>query len=132
AANGAELKVGFSAKWKDRDYGLFLEEDLVEDDYGGSDGRFMYSEDRFDVYGLVKWNLSPSVVLETGVRAEGTKTTQQCQTVCSEGGVAQETESGSADNSVFMLNPSAHLQWKLTDSDQLRFSVAKTVRRPAI
>lgn len=132
AANGAELKIGFSAKWKDRDYGLLLEEDLDEDDYGGSDGRFMYSEDRLDVYGLVKWNLSPSVVLETGVRAESTKTTQQFQTVFSEGGVAGETESGSADNSVFMLNPSAHLQWKLTDSDQLRFSVAKTVRRPAI
>src|SRR3546814_15539339 len=31
-----------------------------------------------------------------------------------------------------MLNPSAHVQWKVSDADQLRFSVARTVRRPSI
>src|SRR3546814_17248577 len=31
-----------------------------------------------------------------------------------------------------MLNPSAHVQWKVSEADQLRFSVARTVRRPSI
>jgi outer membrane receptor protein involved in Fe transport len=31
-----------------------------------------------------------------------------------------------------MLNPSVHAQWKITERDQMRFSVAKTVRRPGI
>ena len=132
APNGAQMKVGFSAKWKDRDYRLMLEEDLGDDDHGTSDGRFRYSEDRFDVFGLVKWNLSDAVVLETGLRAESTKTQQQYNTDFLEGGVLDDSESGSADSKEFMLNPSAHLQWKLTDDDQLRFSVAKTVRRPII
>lgn len=132
AARGAQLKVGFSAKWKDRDYRLRLDEDLDDEDYATSDGRFNYTEDRFDVYGLVKWNLSDAVVLETGLRGESTRIKQQYETDFLEGGELQESESGSADNKVFLLNPSAHLQWKLTDNDQLRFSVARTVRRPII
>src|SRR3546814_11810038 len=31
-----------------------------------------------------------------------------------------------------MLKPSAHVQWKVSEADQLRFSVARTVRRPSI
>src|SRR3546814_11876754 len=30
-----------------------------------------------------------------------------------------------------MLKPSAHVQWKVSEADQLRFSVARTVRRPS-
>jgi outer membrane receptor protein involved in Fe transport len=132
APKGAELKVGFAAKWKDRDYRLFLEKDLNEEDYGGSDGRFRYEEKRFDVFGLIRWNLSEAVTLETGVRGESTKTSQEFSTVFMEGGEVEDVEEGTADGSEFLLNPSAHLQWKLTDQDQLRFSVARTVRRPAM
>ena len=39
---------------------------------------------------------------------------------------------GSADSDEFQVNPSAHLQWAVTGSDQLRFSIARTVRRPSI
>jgi outer membrane receptor for ferrienterochelin and colicins len=132
APNGAELKIGFAAKWKDRSYRLTLDEDLADADYATTDGNFDYSENRFDVYGRIAWHLSDAVTLETGLRAESTKTEQDFRTDFLEGGVLDETEEGSADGSEFLLNPSVHLQWKLTDDDQLRFSVARTVRRPGI
>jgi outer membrane receptor for ferrienterochelin and colicins len=72
------------------------------------------------------------VTLETGLRAESTRTEQEFQNDLSEGGVLEETIAGNADSREFMLNPSAHLQWKVTDSDQFRVSVARTVRRPSI
>ena len=49
-----------------------------------------------------------------------------------EAGVLDDSISGSAENDEFMLNPSAHLVWEVTNDDQLRFSVARTVRRPGI
>lgn len=132
APQGAELKVGVAAKWKERDYRLLVEDDLTESDYSTSDGRFSYSEDRLDAYAKVKWGLSETVELETGLRAESTDTEQRYVTDLSEGGVLDSTESGSADSSEFDLNPSVHLLWKITESDQMRFSVARTVRRPGI
>ena len=132
APQGAELKVGFAAKWKERDYRLLVEDDLTEDDYSTSDGRFSYKEDRLDAYAKVKWGLSETVELETGLRAESTDTEQRYVTDLYEGGVLDSSESGSADGSEFDLNPSAHLLWKITESDQMRFSVARTVRRPGI
>ena len=132
APQGAELKVGFAAKWKERDYRLLVDDDLTEDDYSTSDGRFGYKEDRLDAYAKVKWGLSETVELETGLRAESTDTEQRYVTDLYEGGVLDSSESGSADGSEFDLNPSAHLLWKITESDQMRFSVARTVRRPGI
>lgn len=132
APQGAELKVGVAAKWKERDYRLLVEDDLADPDYSTSDGRFSYSEDRLDAYAKVKWGLSETVELETGLRAESTDTEQRYVTDLSEGGVLDSTEAGSADSSEFDLNPSVHLLWKLTESDQMRFSVARTVRRPGI
>src|SRR5699024_5257553 len=85
-----------------------------------------------DAYARVKWTLSDTLNLETGLRAESTRTEQDYRTDLGEGGVLVDTLTGDADGSEFMLNPSAHLQWKLTDNDQLRFSVARTVRRPGI
>ena len=127
-----ELKVGLMAKNKDRDYRLVIGDGLGEDDYTTNDGRFSYKEQRLDGYALVEWTLSDNVNLETGVRAESTSTEQRYSSDFLEGGVLQETVAGQADNDVFMLNPSAHLRWKFGDADQLRFSVARTVRRPSI
>lgn len=132
APNGAELKIGFAAKWKDRNYRLTLDEDLDDPDYATTDGNFDYSENRLDAYGRIAWHLSDAVTLETGLRAESTKTEQDFRTDFLEGGVLDETEEGSADGSEFHLNPSVHLQWKLSDDSQLRFSFARTVRRPGI
>lgn len=128
----AELKVGLSGKSKDRDYRLTIGDDLGEEDFTTNDGRFRYKERRLDAYARLKWGISEAVTLETGLRAESTKTEQDFRSDLSEGGVLDETIVGEADSSEFMLNPSAHLQWKLTDNDQLRLSVARTVRRPGI
>lgn len=132
APQGAELKVGVAAKWKERDFRLLVEDDLGEPDYSTSDGRFNYQEDRLDGYARIKWGLTEKVELETGLRAESTDTEQQYVTDLSEGGVLDSSESGSADGSEFHLNPSVHLLWKMTEQDQFRFSVARTVRRPSI
>ncbi len=127
-----ELKVGVSGKLKDRDYRLTIGDDLGEEDFSTNDGRFRYEERRLDAYARIKWGITEAVTLETGLRAESTKTEQSFRNDLSEGGVLDETIEGNADSSEFMLNPSAHLQWKLTDNDQFRLSVARTVRRPSI
>jgi len=128
-----EMKVGVSGKVKDRDYRLIVDDDLDdEEEFTRNDGRFQYKERRLDAYAQFKWKLSSAVTLETGLRAESTKTEQDFQNELSEGGVLEETIVGDADSSEFMLNPSAHLQWKLTDNDQFRVSLARTVRRPSI
>lgn len=130
--DGVEAKFGFSGKAKDRDYQLIVSDDLDDDDFTVSDGRFRYEERRLDAFAVFKWQFSDAVVLETGARAENTKTKQSYTSAFFEAGELQETTAGNADNDEFMINPSAHLQWSLTDVDQLRFSVAKTVRRPSI
>jgi outer membrane receptor protein involved in Fe transport len=127
----AELKVGLSGKIKDRDFRLVIDDDLDdEEEFTRNDGRFTYKERR--PYARLKWGISDAVTLETGLRAESTKTEQDFVNELSEGGVLDETITGDADSSEFMLNPSAHLQWKLTENDQFRISVARTVRRPSI
>lgn len=129
----AELKVGFSAKLKDRDYRLLLEDDLDdEEEFVANDGRFDYRERRLDAYARVKWTINPVLTLETGLRLESTKTEQDFRNTFFEGGELDDSVDGSADASEFMPNPSAHLLWKVTDDDQVRFSVARTVRRPFI
>ena len=130
--DGVELKVGVSGKLKDREYGLTLEEDLADPDYKTNDGQFTYEETRLDAFARIEWELSPSLTLQTGVRAESTKTEITFQNDFLEGGVLDDSISGSSESDEFMLNPSAHLVWKVTDNDQLRFSAARTVRRPSI
>lgn len=130
--DGVELKAGLFAKNKDRDYRLIIDDGLGEDDFTTNDGHFSYEERRLDAYARLKWEINPKVSLETGLRAESTKAEQAYRSEFLEGGVLQDTIEGSAENDVFMLNPSAHIQWKATDNDQFRFSVARTVRRPSI
>lgn len=129
---GVELKFGVAVKLKDRDYRIAVDEDLGDPDYETIDARFTYEEERLDAFARIEWELSDALTLQTGVRAESTKTDISFVTDFLEGGVLDDTESGSASNDEFMLNPSAHLVWKLTDNEQLRFSVARTVRRPSI
>jgi len=129
---GVELKFGVAGKLKDREYNLVLEEDLADPDYATNDGLFIYEETRLDAFARVEWELTPDLTLETGVRAESTETNITFRTDVLEGGVLDDSVSGEAESSEFMLNPSAHLVWKVTGNDQLRFSVARTVRRPGI
>jgi outer membrane receptor for ferrienterochelin and colicins len=127
-----ELKYGIAAKTKDREYGLLIEEDLGDPDFTANDGNFTYEEKRLDAFARVEWGLSETVTLQTGLRAESTETTITFQNDFLEGGVLQDSISGTAESDEFMLNPSAHLVWEATAEDQFRFSVARTVRRPSI
>lgn len=126
-------KFGLSTKRKDRDYSLIVSDDMDdEEDITVSDGRFNYKERRLDAYGMLTWKLGDKVTLETGLRAESTKTDQTFDTKFYEAGALEETSNGKASSSEFQLNPSMHLQWSLSDTDQVRFSLARTVRRPSI
>ena len=127
-----EFKFGVAAKNKDRSYGLVLDEDLGDPDYTTNDGQFSYEERRLDVFAKLEWELSDALTLQTGVRVETTETKIGFQNDLLEGGVLQESISGSAESEESMVNPSAHLVWKATDDGQFRFSVARTVRRPSI
>ncbi len=129
---GATLKVGVQLKNKDRTYLDSQVSGLSKAKQKGTDGQFEYEEDRFDTYAKVDWDLTRSVTLTTGVRGEKTRTSQDYVTTEYVNGVADGQVTGQADSHQFMLNPSAHLQWKLGDADQLRFSVARTVRRPSV
>ncbi len=130
--DAATLKVGVQLKNKDRTFTESEISGLSKAKQKGTAGDYQYDENRFDTYAKVDWNLSSAVTLTTGVRGEKTRTSQNFVTTESTNGVADGQTRGSADSHAFMLNPSAHLQWKLTDADQLRFSVARTVRRPGV
>jgi outer membrane receptor for ferrienterochelin and colicins len=128
------FKIGGAYKTKERDYGLLVGDDL--DDVGEekfSDGQFLYEERRFDVFAVLEMNFSSSLKGEIGVRAESTETEQTFRSVYTnnEDGYVI-TDSGSVSGDEFEINPSAHLVWELTGNDQIRFSAARTVRRPSI
>jgi len=132
--SGLSLKVGAAAKFKNRRYRLVTGDDL--DDVGEekfSDGAFKYEEKRLDAFAVLEAQLTEAVKFEAGLRAEKTKTEQNFETVFTNNEDAEVIEdAGSVKSDEFQLNPSAHLQWAMTGSDQLRFSVARTVRRPSI
>lgn len=130
--DAATLKVGVQLKNKDRTYIDSQVSGLSKSKQPGTDGQFDYKENRYDTYALVDWDLTPSVTVTTGVRGEKTRTSQDYVTTEFTNGEQVAQTTGHADSHAFMLNPSAHLQWKLTDADQLRFSVARTVRRPSV
>ncbi|CAM0999427.1 TonB-dependent receptor [Rhodanobacter sp. Root179] len=130
--DAATLKVGVQVKNKDRTYTESELSGLSKSTQKGTEGRFDYKEDRFDTYATVDWEFSPTFTLTTGVRGEKTRTKQDYVTTNYVNYVQDAQTTGHADSHEFMLNPSSHLQWKLTDADQLRFSVARTVRRPSV
>jgi outer membrane receptor protein involved in Fe transport len=130
--DGATLKVGVQLKNKDRSFTSSEVSGLSKTKQKGTDGTFEYKEDRFDTYAKVDWDLTPMVTVTTGVRGEKTRSEQDYVTTDYVNGAQVDQSVGHADSHEFMLNPSAHLQWRLTDADQLRFSVARTVRRPSV
>lgn len=130
--DAATLKVGVQLKNKDRTFTSTEISGLSKSKQKGTDGRFDYKEDRFDTFAKVDWEINPRLTVTTGVRGEKTRTTQDYITVDTENGAPVGQSTGHASSHEFMLNPSGHLQWKVTDHDQLRFSVARTVRRPSV
>jgi outer membrane receptor protein involved in Fe transport len=129
---GAQLKVGVQLKYKNRTFTASELSGLSKPKQKGTDGTFDYKEDRFDTYALVDWDFTNNLTVTTGVRGEKTRSSQDYVTTDTVNGAVEDQTVGHADSHEFMLNPSAHLRWKLDDADQLRFSVARTVRRPSV
>ena len=121
------IKIGAAGKLKKRRFGQIIGEDLNdEEDASLVESLFRYRENRLDGFALAEFKLGGGAKLQTGVRAEYTKSRQKIRQDIT------EDEEGSASSSEFHLNPSAHLQVPLGSGPQLRVSVARTVRRPNI
>jgi outer membrane receptor protein involved in Fe transport len=113
------VKVGVDGRIKTRDFSqVILDGDL---DDTGIGGLFDIEEQRVDPFIKATWNLTSRLSVETGLRYEHTR--REISGLA--GGTDFDGES-TADE----FNPSAHLRYALTDATMLRFSVARTVRRP--
>lgn len=124
-----QLMYGVDLGYKNRDFQQTL---LAVEDAVTSDGSFNYKQRRADGYGRIDWYINHAVTVTAGVRWENTWGKQQyTNTVGTASGVVTKVSTGGADRHVSMLNPSAHLRWRISNSDTLRFSVARTVRRPS-
>jgi outer membrane receptor protein involved in Fe transport len=120
ASEMVSVKVGVDGRIKTRDYSqVLLDGDLENTGLGGV---FDIEEQRVDPYVKATWRLSQALTLETGLRFEHTNR----QISGFAGGTGYDGDSSSDE-----LNPSAHLRYSLTDTTLLRFSVARTVRRPS-
>ena len=121
------LKLGTAGKLKNRRFGQTIGEDLDdEEDASIVESQFKYKENRLDGFALAEFKLGGGSKLQTGVRAEYTKTKQRIRPDVT------ESDEDSASSSEFHLNPSAHLQVPLSFGPQFRASIARTVRRPNI
>lgn len=120
-----ELVYGVELGYRTRDFtNLFLTRkyadgqtapafEISADQVG--DGRFKLTEKRVDAYIDDTWTLTDKASLEYGLRMQYTRTAAELRHVAS---------------SDMQWNPSAHYRYRLTDDDVMRFSVARTVRRP--
>jgi outer membrane receptor protein involved in Fe transport len=139
--SGSKLKIGVEGYDRSRDFSfrVFEVDDgvLEEDDAGLS--LFDAKDERAN--GFVKWTKDwGSSRLELGARGE--YTTLDIESTVSEAlaeaadelaplGIVIDGNQISSSEDTFEFNPSAHWRWDMTDSTQMRLSVARTVRRPS-
>jgi outer membrane receptor protein involved in Fe transport len=138
---GSKLKFGVEGWDRQRDYSFaaFENEDgvLEEDDAGLS---LFDAKDR-RANGYVKWTMDfDRSTFELGARGEFTSLdiTSTVSEALAEAadelatlGIWIDGNQIESTEDTFELNPSGHFRWDATDSTQLRFSVARTVRRPS-
>jgi outer membrane receptor protein involved in Fe transport len=119
--NLVSVKFGIDGRIKTRDFDqTILAGDLGDElEEENSLGEFDLEERRADPYVKANWTLLPNLTVETGVRYELTD-----REITGPGFTT--TTSDFAE-----LNPSAHIRYGLTETTMLRFSVARTVLRPA-
>lgn len=106
--NGLRVKGGIDFLSKKRDGlndGTFATESFTID------------ETRYNPYVRVTYDLGSALTIDGGLRYQLTDRTVTATT-------------GAADYNQGTLNPSLHVRYSVTDVDQVRFSVARTVRRP--
>jgi outer membrane receptor for ferrienterochelin and colicins len=117
---GLRAKVGVDYLSKTRD-GAEVEFDVDDGEVGDPDPEpgavFDIEERRVDPYVRLTFDPSPQLTIDAGLRLETTD-----RTVTS--------DLGSVDFDDQSWNPSAHLTWRVTSTDQIRASIARTVRRP--
>jgi outer membrane receptor protein involved in Fe transport len=139
--SGSRLKLGLEGYDRSRDFSfrVFENEDgvLEEDDAGLS---LFDAKDR-RANGYVKWTMDfDRSTFELGARGEFTSLdiTSTVSEALAEAadelatlGIWIDGNQIESTEDTFELNPSGHFRWDATDSTQLRFSVARTVRRPS-
>ena len=124
------LKLGAQLGNKDRDSsqrvfeaeGAVGDTDLEFEEDSAANGIYQIKEDRYDFYAQNLWTVTPKLALDFGLRSENTRTKQD--------GLDADGNTRSAKENQHELNPNAHARYQLTRHDQVRASVARTVRRP--
>ncbi len=139
--SGSKLKFGLEGSDRSRDFSfrVFEMDDGVLEENDDALSLFDAKDQR--VNGLVKWTMDFSnSTLEIGGRGEFTHLEIDSTVSDALAEAADELRpiglviNGNQVNvteDTFEFNPSAHYRWDVTDSTQLRLSVARTVRRPS-
>lgn len=99
----------------DEDSGEFEDETEIN-------GVYEIREQRFDAFAQYTWTLNARHAIDAGLRLETTELEQE--------GFDSDGQRREADDSQTELNPNLHYRWLFTANDQIRASVARTVRRP--
>ena len=111
------VKFGVDGRIKTRDFNQQLfDGDGVDESL--PNGKFDIVERRVDPYAKATWKPIAGLSVETGLRFEYTQRE------------LSGPDYGSSDADFSELNPSLHVLYALTDTTNLRFSLARTVRRP--
>jgi outer membrane receptor for ferrienterochelin and colicins len=118
-SDSVEVKAGVDYLTKTRD-GAEVEFDIDDGEIGDPDPApgaiYKIEEERIDPFVRLTFHPLENFTIDAGLRYETTK-----RDVTS--------DLGEVSNDSDQLNPSLHLTWRATESDQFRVSVARTVRR---
>ena len=139
---GSRLKFGIEGWDRNRDFSFhaFENEDGVLEEDENVQSLFDAKEQRAN--GFIKWTKDfSSATLELGGRGEFTSLdldstvseplAEAAAALADIGIIIVDGNQIEVTEDTFEFNPSAHLRWDVGDRTQLRFSVARTVRRPS-
>ncbi|MGH8447457.1 MAG: TonB-dependent receptor plug domain-containing protein, partial [Solimonas sp.] len=115
-----KFKGGVDLLLKRRD-GAEIEYEVDDGQIGDADpvpgAVYKINEDRIDPFLRLTYTLTPDLTLDAGLRVETTRR-------------EVESDEGRVSSNDTDWNPSLHLTWAATQVDQIRASLAHTVRRP--
>lgn len=115
-----KMKFGIQTQLKNRDVEFTsydVEDGVAAEADTESLGTHKIDETRVDLFASDRWTLNSTSDLQLGARIETT-------------GVDQEGTEGDKSNDYTFFNPSVHYKLALSDQEQLRVSLAQTLRRP--
>lgn len=118
-----ETKLGAELSTKEREFSSVVFNDEGElDDENDDFADFDATTDGIDIFATSRWSLSEKFETEIGVRGEFRK--QDIRGANFDGSVSR------SDEEELQWSPSAHLRWHLSEQNQARLSIARTVRYP--